>query len=312
MQRFQRFDDEGWFKVGTVEVTTSVLVAAVAAITMVLGVFVPGVFRDPLYFEGGLVRSGEVWRVVTWPFSERIDIWPIISMAMMVLVGSEIERELRRRRYAWLIGALVLLPPLLSLWAELSVGQGLSQVVGPLFVVYVLWRPGAQWFFGIPLWVLVVVFEVIELLRIFDLRNQGYSIGGLLTFWAAGIAVAVLGTRAFGITEFHQIPKLPLPQFVTGDPYAKANRQRAKAQKQQMKGTASAGRSGGRTGGPKIGRTPKQPADVIPIRPEPRLDRESQADMDTLLDKISATGMDSLSAEERRRLDDLSRRLRGE
>ena len=56
----------------------------------------------------------------------------------------------------------------------------------------------------------------------------------------------------------------------------------------------------------------KDPAPVIPIRPEARLDRADQADMDWLLDKISASGMDSLTPDERRRLDEHSRRLRGQ
>ena len=53
-------------------------------------------------------------------------------------------------------------------------------------------------------------------------------------------------------------------------------------------------------------------ADVIAMSPrQPKhLDRADQADMDRLLDKIAASGIDSLSAEERRRLDDHSRRLR--
>ena len=37
-----------------------------------------------------------------------------------------------------------------------------------------------------------------------------------------------------------------------------------------------------------------------------------QAEIDVLLDKISEHGLDSLTADERRRLDEHSRRLRGE
>jgi len=62
----------------------------------------------------------------------------------------------------------------------------------------------------------------------------------------------------------------------------------------------------------KRGRNPKQPAPVVPIRPEARLDRADQADMDWLLDKINASGMASLTPDERRRLDEHSRRLRGQ
>ncbi len=303
MQRFQRYDDHGWFKVGQVEVTTSVLLAASSLIFMVLGVIAAAIFRDPLFYDATLVREGEVWRVVTWPLSNGVSIWLLLSAAMMYLIGGDIERELGRRRFAWLIGALVVVPAVVTVGFEYVGAAGISRLVSPLFVVLVLWHPTIRTFFNIPLWAVVVVFEVFDLLQILDLRNAGAPIGGLLTFWAASLAVAALGARAFGITEFTQIPKIPLPQFITGDPYQKANRAREKQQRKQSKG------SGGSGGGL---RRHKDPAPVIPIRPEARLDRADQADMDWLLDKISATGMDSLTPDERRRLDEHSRRLRGQ
>lgn len=303
MQRFQRYDDHGWFKVGQVEVTTSVLLAASSLIFMVLGVIAAAIFRDPLFYDATLVREGEVWRVVTWPLSNGVSIWLLLSAAMMYLIGGDIERELGRRRFAWLIGALVVVPAVVTVGFEYVGAAGISRLVSPLFVVLVLWHPTIRTFFNIPLWAVVVVFEVFDLLQILDLRNAGAPIGGLLTFWAASLAVAALGARALGITEFTQIPKIPLPQFVTGDPYQKANRAREKQQRKQSKG------SGGSGGGL---RRHKDPAPVIPIRPEARLDRADQADMDWLLDKISASGMDSLTPDERRRLDEHSRRLRGQ
>jgi hypothetical protein len=306
VQRFQRYDDHGWFKVGQVEVTTSVLLAASSLIFMVLGVIAAAIFRDPLYYDATLVREGKVWRVVTWPLSNGVSIWLLLSAAMMYLIGGDIERELGRRRFAWLIGALVVLPAVVTVGFEYVGAAGISRLVSPLFVVLVLWHPTIRTFFNIPLWAVVVVFEVFDLLQILDLRNAGAPIGGLLTFWAASLAVAALGARAFGITEFTQIPKIPLPQFITGDPYQKANRAR---EKQQRKGSAGGGKSGGKGGGL---RRSKDPAPVIPIRPEARLDRADQADMDWLLDKISASGMDSLTPDERRRLDEHSRRLRGQ
>jgi len=200
----------------------------------------------------------------------------------------------------------VVVPAVVTVGFEYVGAAGISRLVSPLFVVLVLWHPTIRTFFNIPLWAVVVVFEVFDLLQILDLRNAGAPIGGLLTFWAASLAVAALGARAFGITEFTQIPKIPLPQFITGDPYQKANRAR---EKQQRKGSAGGGKSGGKGGGL---RRSKDPAPVIPIRPEARLDRADQADMDWLLDKISASGMDSLTPDERRRLDEHSRRLRGQ
>jgi hypothetical protein len=44
----------------------------------------------------------------------------------------------------------------------------------------------------------------------------------------------------------------------------------------------------------------------------PPVDRHTQDEIDALLDKIAAQGLDSLTNDERQRLDRASRRLRGE
>ena len=48
----------------------------------------------------------------------------------------------------------------------------------------------------------------------------------------------------------------------------------------------------------------------LPQPPRPADDPRDQAELDHLLDKISANGMDGLSNEEKRRLNELSKRLR--
>ena len=131
MQRFQRYDDHGWFKVGQVEVTTSVLLAASSLIFMVLGVIAAAIFRDPLFYDATLVREGEVWRVVTWPLSNGVSIWLLLSAAMMYLIGGDIERELGRRRFAWLIGSLLVLPAVLTVGRRLLTRLGYQPVAFP-------------------------------------------------------------------------------------------------------------------------------------------------------------------------------------
>ena len=100
--------------------------------------------------------------------------------------------------------------------------------------------------------------------------------------------------RAMGILEeLDWMPKIPLPHSLSGEPRARRSR---------------AARRGPHS------RRKRGPADVIPMRPgQPTPDDLlRQAEMDVLLDKISEHGLDSLTADERRRLDEHSRRLRGE
>lgn len=302
MQRFQRFGDDGWFRVKLIEVTTSILLAAAATISIVLGALKASWFVTPIELDAALVRSGQIWRVVTWPFVNAPSIWVVLAIAMLYLVGGDIERQVGKHQFAWLIGALIVIPAAIGSAFPFVLTAGISSLVSPLFLIYVLWRPTARTFFDIPLWVLVAVFEVLHLLQLLSLR-ESLPIGGTLAFWAAGLVLAALMARAFGITEFEQIPKIPLPAFVTRDPYQKANRARERSQR----------KPGGSTKAPTSRRRASRgPATVTPIRPTGTLDSASQADMDALLDKISASGINSLTSDERLRLDQHSRRLRGE
>ncbi|NLA37252.1 MAG: rhomboid family intramembrane serine protease [Actinobacteria bacterium] len=312
----QRYGNDGWFRVGSVDVTTTTFIVGVAAISIVLTTINERAFYWPFSLNGYEVRSGELWRLVTWPVANGPSIWTVLSGFILFMVGNETEAAIGRKRMAWLFAILAVVPGLVgTIYAVgsptavadiLNVQSGLSGIqylTTSMLIVLVLRYPQARTFFNIPLWVLLAVFEAITALDIIRMRNWP-----LLVFFLSTLAVAALAARAFDLTGFHQIPKVPLPQVITGDPYQKANRAREKARRKEHK--------------PSSGHKPhnpfarKEPADVIPLRPEPRpearLSREAQAEMDRLLDKISDGGIDSLTAGERAQLDALSRQLRGE
>lgn len=287
---------DGWFRAGPVEVTTTVIVTGLGLVSMFLWVISKELFVLPFVLRGrgisgagleyGGVRTGQVWRLATWPFVNEPTIWLIVSLAMLWLIGGMVERQIGKARYLWLLAILVVVPALVGTIYPVRLAYGLSYVVGGLFVLLVLMQPNAQTFFGIPLWIMVAVFESITVLQLVDAREWPE-----LVFFLSSLAVAALATRSFGLTEFHQIPHIPLPNFIAQDPYRRANRARHKQQRNRA-------RSGD---------------NVVPMTPAGRpVDRMRQADIDALLDKISASGIDSLSAEERRRLDEHSRHLRGE
>lgn len=307
----QRFGNQGWFRIGQFEVTTTTFIVGVATISLILTTIDPRTFYEPFYLDGFAVREGEVWRLITWPVTSWPDIWLVLSGAIFFLLGNQLEMDLGRRRMAWLYGFQTVIPALIgTAYAVADQGQnggvansGIHYLTTALLIIFTLRFPQARTFFGLPLWVLLAVFEGITALQLIATRSWPF-----LVFFLSTLAIAALNARAFDLTEFHQIPRIPLPGFVSGDPYAKANRARAKQQKKQRR---SSGSSGGH--GP-FAR--KEPADVVPIRPQPRpearLSREAQAELDGLLDKISDGGVDSLTPDERARLDALSRQLRGE
>ena len=209
--------------------------------------------------------------------------WPVISIALFYVFGRDLERQLGRVRFMWFLSILTLVPGMIAIGLQLDVG-GIELIEFALFGIFVMLNPTARSFFNIPLWVLGAVFLGLEVLQFLEARAWDQ-----LLFIALLSATALLCMGAFGLSEnYPWIPKIPLPQFITKDPYQQANRRRTRTNK------------AARRSGPK----------VVPIRGTAHLDQASQADMDMLLDKINEGGVNSLTLAERRRLDEHSRRLR--
>lgn len=272
----ERSADDGWFRVGTLEVTTTVLIAAIAAVSMFVWAVSPGAV-DPLVLWASEVRVGQVWRMVTWPLANEPSIWTAISIALFYLFGREIERATGRRRYLWFLGYVVLIPSVVAVMLSLD-NAGLFSLTTALFITFIAAHPTARGFFGVPLWVFGVVFIGIDVLQLVGLREFDR-----LLFVLIGCATALISARAFGLSDLDWIPQVPLP----GSGAQVARRARAP-------------RSSGR----------RRPADVVPLRPS--TDPRYEAEIDALLDKISESGLDSLTPDERRRLDEHSRRMRGD
>jgi membrane associated rhomboid family serine protease len=288
--------DEPWFRLGTVDVNTTILICGLSIISMFVwaasqdAVRALAVVDDQLAFllYGHSVHFSQPWRLVTWPLANDPSLSTVLNILMMFIFGREIERSLGRRRFLWFIGVLI---PLLGLAAAGldSTLAGLFMLTTGLFVAFVAAYPTAIGFFGIPLWVFGAVFIGIDILQTIGERDGGYLVLVLIT-----VGYGMLGARAFGLSDLEWIPKVPLPASLSGEsrPARPARPQRS-----------------GRRGR-------KAPATVTPIRPSnstpTSADLLRQAEIDVLLDKINEHGIGSLTPEERRRLDEHSRRMRDE
>jgi hypothetical protein len=247
------------------------------------------------------VRNGHVWQLVTWPVANGPSIWTVIDVAMLYIFGREIERAVGRRGYLWFVGALALLPGLVATGLDVILSgtpdgtrflpDGLFLFATGVFIAFVAAYPRAMGFFGIPLWVFGAVFVGVDVLQYVG-EDRMEELAVLLVI----VGIALLGARAFGISELTWIPKVPLPSFVTNRPTAHATRKPHRR---------SAGRGSRRGSG-----------DVIAMRPPNSTPTSAellrQAEIDILLDKINEHGIGSLTPEERRRLDEHSRRMREE
>jgi hypothetical protein len=282
--------EDGWFRLGRVEVTTTVLVV-VLSIASVIEWAVEGNF-GPLQSHLSLVPddvvSGQVWQLLTWPLAYPfgIGLFGILAIAFFWYFGTEIEALLGKRRMAWFLGLIsvglgllwVAFVELTSISNGVLSGafqlNGINQLELMVLLVFIAEYPHRRFFFNIPGWVIGVVIVAIYVLGYVGNRQWLYLLNFLL-----GLVLTALVARALGLmSEWRWVPRISAKR-----------RQRAPRQK--------------RSSGPTVVQGPWQPPAAPPVS-------RDQAALDALLDKISASGMESLSDGEREQLMILRERLR--
>jgi membrane associated rhomboid family serine protease len=283
-----RYGGPPWFKLGQLDVTTAVLVALLCVGSM----FVYAILGDldPLILWPDDVRSGQLWRLVTWPLANQPDLWTLLTIVIFWYFGREVEGLVGRNRFAWFLLALTIIPGIVGTAIDLP-QAGIRPIELAVFLVFIAEYPFVRFFFGIPGWVLGAVFIGLEVLQLLGERNER----GII-FLVVTLAVAAIGARSMGLAAaFPWIPRLPLPG--SGASSSSRSSKQHKAPK-QPKSTRSSGGTvvDGPWSPPPVGTS----ADGM----------AAQVELDALLDKISASGLESLSAAEKRRLNELSKKLR--
>ncbi|MGA4508975.1 DUF6576 domain-containing protein [Propionibacteriaceae bacterium G1746] len=261
---------EGWFKVGRVDVTSTVFVAALGAIGVVVSAFMPQLLNVAV-LDPAAIMGGEVWRFFTWPWFDRISIWSVLSLAILWYFGRDLEGQIGRNRMAWLYGGMWLVLSLVSFGIGFVLGGGALLGMGYLqLLVLLLWiaeYPRRPFFFGIPAWVIGVVLVAVQVLQLVMFR----AVGGLVTLVISIVLVAVLARSQGLLTDYAWIPG------------------RRAAGSHQKAGV------GARVKQAKASREQQQRSN-------------DAARIDELLDKIGAQGMHSLTDAERRELERLRQR----
>jgi hypothetical protein len=272
---------EPWFRIGTLDVGTSGIAAAVIAFSMFMraaeGPTIP--ISKWLLFRSDLVLNGEIWRLLTWWVPNAPSIWRVLTVVYIYFIGSQIEGALGRVRMLWYFGFLTVVPGLIATLLT-AIGLDAGFYLGAteagwlslsLLFTFVAYLPNVRFFFGIPGWVLAVVIAVIDLLQFTSSR----LVGDLVWYLLAASSV-LLTAKAFGLAEsIAWIPKIPLPAFAGGHTSARP---------------ARSGRSA--KTGPGARRSAPRTLD----------DPLEEMEINAILDQVSEKGLQSLTRAQKRKL----------
>ena len=205
----RRNASDPWFRIGTLDVGTTVLVILLSVASMVLwaiGGNEIDSFWGHLVLIPDEVTSGQIWRVVTWPLANEPGIWEVITLAIFWYFGREIEGMLGRARFAVLLLLLTIIPGLAAVLLDITL-FGLNPVELAVFLLFIAEYPFARFFFGIPAWAIGAVIVGIQVLQYLGNRQEE-----LILLLAVTITVAALTARSMGLaTSLPWIPKIPLP-----------------------------------------------------------------------------------------------------
>jgi membrane associated rhomboid family serine protease len=269
----RRGPNDPWFRIGNLDIGSAALLGLMCVVSVIVYALEP--IDKPILTKLALipseVRSGEVWRIFTWPLANGLDqqlLWVIVAIAVLWYFGSRLEEQVGRVRFAWYLFTIIVIR-VDGLALDLPRPESTVQLV--VLLTFIAEYPNVRFFFGIPAWVLGAVYVAAEFLQLL-----GDRAGRNLIFFVVSLLTAVFAGRAFGMLEAYPwIPKISFPHR---------------------------------------GRKPKRsrrPAVVAGPWAGSNTYSHDQTELDDLLDKISATGMNSLSKAEKERLNELSKRLRG-
>lgn len=294
---------DGWFRVGEVDVTTTVLITGLGVLSMVLYAVSPPLLGHGV-FVPELVRQGEIWRLVLWPLvNPPLSLWDLVGLLFFWYFGRFVEEGMGRLPYTKMVIAATIIPaavvtlvnaandPLAmgpARWSTASYSVDLLGIAA--LVIFVTSNPGARFFFNIPGWVIGLVAVGLRVLTATADRQWA-----TLLLLALVLGVAVVGARQRGLCSELSF----IPQLGRSDPSGRAPRRTGRGPRRRGRGQVVEGpwrRSETRIDVPR-----RSSGDLNPLE---------HAELDSLLDLISERGIGSLSETERARLNELSKRLR--
>lgn len=273
---------DAWFRLGKLDVTSTVLVVLIGAVGVVASAFAPVLYQVGRFVPAEVLQ-GQVWRAVTWPFVDGISLWTILTLVLLWYFGRDLENQVGRRPMMSLYVALWAILTVVAFVVGLAMGGGAMAGLRSIqFIVLLLWiaeNPRRPFFFGIPAWIVGAVLVALQVLSYIAIRDLAGLASLVVTFFVAAVVA-----RRFGLLS--DLSWLP-----------------------GRRGSAPRIRQGGGVRAPQAAapRTPRA------ARAEQKAAARQASDherMDALLEKISEQGIHSLTPAERKELEALRERRR--
>ena len=199
---------DAWFRIGRLEVTSTLAVVLLGAVGMLAGLFVRGL-PDLLEYVPDVAFRGQLWRLVTWPLADQIGFWSALNLVLLWYFGRELEAHIGRRRMAALFGGIWLsLTVAATVIALLSQGARLAGLGFVEFCILLLWiaeYPTRRFIFNIPAWVLGAFFVGLQVFAFVAVRAWGSLLSLLLSL----ALVALAAKRAGLLAGYRWIPGRP-------------------------------------------------------------------------------------------------------
>ncbi len=312
---------DGWFQIGTFDVTTSALIPMIGAVSMLVYA-IDKVLLAHLSFEPNLVAKAQIWRLVTWPIPNPPDIFVALALYLFYLFGTQLEQFLGRIQFLKYVMFCVIVPSVLmtalylvvkvagadtSFLLGTSIVGGIRTLEVALLAAVAVEFPTMRFLFGIPARIIAAVFIAIDILQLL-----GDQLWGAVIFELVVVAVALIALRSFGMGSNlpSWVPVIQIPGLGNGQQTGRsgasvrvkstAKAKRPSRSKEGSVVTGPWGETGTGTAGPSASGSSTRTG----------LNRNDREEVDRLLDKIAASGMESLSNDDRTRLEEASKRLR--
>lgn len=167
------------FFVGRLPVSMVVLLIGIHLLFMIMNAALMSLGHSSwvniLCYNSNAVWQGQVLRLVTYAFVNSPSIWFALEMLMLYYFGSEVERFIGGKKFALLYGGLVLLGScslqLLSLIGVPGRMSGGQLVNFAIFAAFVAIYPGLPFLFGIAARWILVAFLSLSVLQFLEARQ---------------------------------------------------------------------------------------------------------------------------------------------